>query len=93
LETRRGYIYLTSGLIQLAIYLMLWLWDTYIASLICLLLGAIFLLILLVSLVVEWIEPSRVPRGYFLFMLIASIAPLLATLIFVLINGRPEWLS
>lgn len=72
---------------------MLWLWDTYIAFLISLIAGGVFLLILLVSLVVEWIEPSKVPRGYFLFMLLAVLAPLLASLIFLLINGSPEWLS
>jgi hypothetical protein len=72
---------------------MLWLWDTYIAFLISLIAGGVFLLILLVSLVVEWIEPSKVPRGYFLFMLLAFLAPLLAGLIFLLINGSPEWLS
>lgn len=72
---------------------MLWLWDTYIAFLISLIAGGVFLLILLVSLVVEWIEPSKVPRGYFLFMLLACLTPLLAGLIFLLINGSPEWLS
>ena len=72
---------------------MLWLWDTYTAFLMSLIAGGVFLLILLVSLVVEWIEPSKVPRGYFLFMLLAFLAPLLAGLIFLLINGSPEWLS
>lgn len=81
------------GLAQIAVYILLWLWNEYTASLFSLIFGAIFLFLLLISIIVEFIEPSKVPRWYFGIMAVSVAAPILAALIYVGINGRPEWLS
>ncbi len=88
----RRWWWLEIALAEMAVYLLLWIWDEYIASLFSLVFGAIFLFLLLISLVVEWIEPSKVPRWYYAFMLVSVAAPVAATLIYIGIFGRPEWL-
>jgi hypothetical protein len=44
--------------------------------------GAVFFLIWVISVIVEWIEPSKVPRVYFRWMLVSFLAPLLAAAIY-----------
>ncbi len=89
----RKLLILEIGVAQVALYMLLWLWDEYNASLFSLIFGAIFLFIFLISIIVEWIEPSKVPRWYFGLMAVSVAAPILAALIYVGINGRPEWLG
>jgi len=60
-------------LIQFIIYSVLWLWDEYIASLLTLVFTAITIFILAISLMAEFIEPSKVPRWYFYSMVVSII--------------------
>lgn len=81
-------------LIQIIIYSILWLSNDYIATFLSLTFTAIFFFILLVSIIAEWIEPSKVPRWYFKFMLVSIIAPLVAGIFFVGIMGLgTEWVN
>jgi hypothetical protein len=80
-------------LIEVIIYLGLWLWDDYLATMLSIVMGGIFLLILVVSFVVEWIERSNVPRWYFYFMIASVLAPVLAAALYILIGGGLSWLS
>lgn len=80
-------------LIEVAIYIVLWLIDDYLATLLSLIFGSIFLLLLLISLIVEWIERSKVPRWYFTFMLMSALAPIIAAIIFLSISGGLEWMK
>jgi len=81
-------------LIQFIIYSVLWLWNEYIASLLTLVFTAITIFILAISLMAEFIEPSKVPRWYFSSMLVSIIAPILATIVFVYLVGMEfEWLT
>ena len=89
----RRLLIIEIGLGQVALYLLLWLWNEYNASLFSLVFGAIFLFLLVISAIAEFIEPSKVPRWYFGFMAVSVAAPLLAALIYVAINGRPEWMG
>lgn len=73
-------------LIQVVLYLLLWLSYEYLARLLSILLGAIFFAIWVVSVIVEWIEPSKVPRQYFRFLLASFLAPLLAAGLFVVLG-------
>ena len=80
-------------LIQFIIYMALWLWDTYIAVLVSSILGSICLLILIISLLLEWIEPSKVPKWYFWLMGISIATPLLTGLVYILLlGGEIDWL-
>lgn len=81
-------------LIQFIIYSLLWLWDEYLASLLTLVFTAIAIFILVISLMAELIEPSKVPRWYFTSMIVSIIAPILATIVFVYFVGMEfEWLT
>ncbi len=80
-------------LIEIAFYIILWLMNEYLASLLSLIFGSIFLLLFLISIIVEWIEKSKVPRWYYMFMLASALAPLLAALIYLSISGGLQWLQ
>lgn len=80
-------------LAEMVVYLLLWLWDDYLATLLSFLFGVIFLLILLVSVMVEWIERSKVPAWYYRFMIISILAPLFAALLYVFFNEGLSWVK
>ncbi len=79
-------------LIQFIFYLALWLWNDYVATLVSTIFASICLFILIISLITELIEPSKVPRWYFMLMAASIIAPILAALLFVgLMDGQLDW--
>ncbi len=85
---------LESFLIEFIFYLGLWLWNEYLATLISSVFASIFLVILFVSIIVEKIEPSKVPRSYFYFMLLSILAPIAAAFVYVsIMGGDIDWLN
>ncbi|MDX1477914.1 MAG: hypothetical protein R3301_09430 [Saprospiraceae bacterium] len=79
---------------QIIGYALLWLWDDYVASYLTIVVPVLILVILLISLIVEWIEPSRIPRRYFVIMGISVLVPIVTGAVFYLINGgQLEWLE
>ncbi|MEM9919204.1 MAG: hypothetical protein AAF990_13970 [Bacteroidota bacterium] len=80
-------------LLQFILYMALWLWNDYLASLISLVFGAIFLFIFLLSLILEWIERSKVPRAYFILMLLSVLAPALAAICYLYLFQGVSWLE
>ena len=74
-------------LIQFIFYIILWLWNDYIATLVSVVFTAISFFILIIALLSELIEPSKFPRWYYALMFVSIIAPVVATLIFVGIMG------
>lgn len=78
---------------EMVIYILLWMINDYLATMLSLILGGIFLFILLFSLIVELIERSKVPRWYFSFLLVSVIAPVLAAAIYIGINGGLDWMG
>ncbi len=79
-------------LAEVIVYILLWLANDYLATLLSLIFGSIFLLILVISIIVEIVERSKVPRWYFFFMLMSVLAPIIAAAIFLLISGGLEWM-
>ncbi|MCB0560782.1 MAG: hypothetical protein H6573_01375 [Lewinellaceae bacterium] len=77
---------------EVVIYLLIWIANDYMAAMLSLIFGSIFLLILLTSLVVELVEKSKVPRWYFIFMGLSVLAPIIAALLYTLINQGLGWL-
>ena len=77
---------------EMAIYLIIWVFNDYLAAMLSLIFGSIFLLILLTSLVVELVEKSKVPRWYFTFMGLSVLAPVLAAILYALINKGMGWM-
>jgi len=82
---------LEAFLIQVVLYILLWLGDDFYATLGSFAFASLFLSIWLVSRIAEWIEPSKVPRWYFSYLLGGALAPILVTIIFYLIKGAPSW--
>jgi len=80
-------------LIQVFLYMLCWLVNDYLASMVSLIFATMFLAILLVSLVVEVVERSRVPRWYFIFMLISVIAPIVSAGIYLSISQGVDWMK
>lgn len=86
--------YLIGFLIQLIFYSILWFWDEYVALMIGLIMGFVITGILILAYIVELIEKSKVPKSYYRWMLISSIAPILVTLFFSFIyKGQFDWLN
>lgn len=72
-------------LIQLILWLILWLTSEFLATLLTLSIGAVVLAVLVIAMISEWIEPSKVPRRYFWEMTSAILSMALAAALYVLL--------
>jgi len=80
-------------LLETVVWLILWLLNDYMATLLTLIIGAIVLAVLLLALISEAIERSRVPRRYFYVMGLSVLAPLFAAILYqVLFGGHLSFL-
>ncbi|MCP9235067.1 hypothetical protein [Lewinella sp. JB7] len=77
---------------QLIVYALLMLYDEYAGTLLALILGSICLAIWILSHVVEWVQPSRVSRKYYTYLITAWLAPFLALAAFIALRGGVGWL-
>ena len=80
-------------LIQVLIYFLIWLANDYLGFLLALIFGVIFISILIIALLVELVERSKVPKWYYWFMLVSFLAPLFTILLTIFIAGLPDWLT
>ncbi len=74
---------LESVLLQIIIYALLWLADPYIGFMLSIIIATIAASILIISLILELIEKSKVPKFYFKFMITAIICPIVVSLFFI----------
>lgn len=74
-------------LLEVTVWLALWLFNDYMATLLTLILTAIVFAVLVIALLSEWIERSKVPRQYFWIMGISVVSPVVAALLYMLIFG------
>ena len=74
-------------LLEITVWLAIWLLNDYIATLLTLILTAIVFAILVIALLSEAIERSKVPRTYFWVMGLSVLAPLTAALLYMFIFG------
>jgi hypothetical protein len=82
------------ALVEIIFFLSLWLLDEYIASLVTSIMVPIFGAILVISLIAELIERSKVPKVYFYFLIISVIIPTIIGLFFLIIyQGNLDWLD
>ena len=79
------------AIVQAILYTGLWLWNEYIASLVSIILVPIIFSILLISLISELIEKSKVPKVYFKFMIISIITPIIIALLMRILFGTIIW--
>ncbi|MBL7797905.1 MAG: hypothetical protein JNJ90_15535 [Saprospiraceae bacterium] len=81
-------------LLELAIWLAVWLLNDYMAALLTVIVSAIVLAVLVIALLAEAIERSKVPRWYFWVMGLSILASLGAALLYaVLFSGRFEFIE
>ena len=79
-------------LLEVVVWLGCWLLNDYLATLLTLIIGSIVSAVLIIALMAEWIERSKVPRKYFHVMLLSIAAPIVAALIYIFIfGGQLEW--
>jgi hypothetical protein len=80
-------------LIQIIVYLLLWLWNDFVATLLSLSFAAIGLFVLIISLIAEIIDRSKVPRWYFYVIILSVITPLMIGSLFMFIKkGSLDWM-
>lgn len=80
-------------LIELVVFLLLWVVDEYTASLLCVVIPFICFGVLIVALISEWIEPSKVPRLFFTTMAVSIFIPLITLGVYFMIFGTFGWLE
>lgn len=82
------------SLFQFIVYCLIWLSNPYLATLITSIVVPIFAMLLIISLIAELIERSKVPKWYFKFMFISVIIPILVGLFFYILNdGIFDWMQ
>lgn len=72
-------------LLLLIIYTIVFLWNEHVGYLLTLIMAAVVFAILLISYLVEYIEPSKVPATYFYVMWILFLAPAVVMIFFSLL--------
>ena len=82
------------GLIQIVIYSVVFFFNPYIGFLLCLTIGVVSLAILILSVITEMVERSKVPKSYYKYMMTAILSPFLVLLIFSLFDPAAfSWLD
>ena len=80
--------------IEFILFAALWLMSDYVGTLLSIGISITAFFILIISLIAEWIEPSKVPRWYFTFMVVTIFTPLLVAGIMVYIfEGKLDWMT
>ena len=74
-------------LIQVVLYAILWLVSDYTATLLTIVLPLIFFCLLMLALLSELVQRSKISSWYYWFMGISIIAPIITATIFVFILG------
>lgn len=81
-------------LVFVIIFTLIYLVNSYIGFLVCLILGCIAVALLLLSFIFEFIDRSKVPREYYLFMFNAALAAFLVLIAFSLFfEGSFDWMN
>ena len=83
-----------SAMGQSVVYSAIWIWNEYVAFYLSVILPSIVLFLMILSLIADLIEPSRIPRWYYKLMLMSIIIPLIIGGVFFLIyEGRFDFLK
>jgi len=90
----RGLSVLESFMVQLVIYIIIWIMNDYVASLLLIIVPVIGTAILLLSFIFELIEPSKISKSYYKYMLSLILAPVTVAVIYFYMNGfQLDWLE
>ncbi len=79
--------------IEVILFILVWLWNDWFATLLSLFVMTIVFVTLVISLASEGIERSRVGSRYFYFMFASLLAPIIVGLFFyILKGGKFNWM-
>jgi hypothetical protein len=78
---------------QLAIYLIIWLNNDYLATMLSLVFGGICFAILIISLIVDWVEYSGVPKWYYQLLVTSVLAPIIGFGLYLVLNQGLDWMN
>jgi hypothetical protein len=85
---------LIVALVECVLFCSVWLWNEYVASYATIILPGVMAVILLISLIADLIEPSRIPRWYYFIMVITILIPLVVGMFFLYIyGGKLAWMK
>lgn len=85
---------LIVALAECVIFCAVWLWNEYVATYATIILPGVMAAILIISLIADWIEPSRIPKWYYYIMVISILIPLVVGMFFVYIyGGNLSWMN
>jgi len=76
-------------LIEIIIFLGLWLWNELVAKVFTLIIPIVCGAILLIAVISELLERTKISRLYFIGMLISTLTPLLVAFFYLWLNGKP----
>ena len=81
-------------LTEFIVFFSLWLFDDYVGTMLSINFSLISLFILIIALIAEWLDRSKVPRLYFGFMLVSVFTPLIASATYIAMFGTElGWLK
>ena len=72
------------------VFLLLWQWYPYLAYMLTLIFVSICFFILLISLISEGLERSKVPRLFFFAMVVGTLVPLIVLVLQIALGWRLE---
>ena len=74
-------------MLETVVMLGLWLLNDYVAALLTLILAAVVSAVLIIALISEWIERTKVPKKYFQAMGLSVLALVCAAVIYLAVSG------
>lgn len=81
-------------LAEVVILLLFWVNNEYLATVVSLLIPAIVLGVLVVSFIAEKIEASKVPKSYFVYLMVVGLIPLLIFCVYFVLNDfEVSWIK
>ncbi len=81
-------------LFQLLVYSTIYFFNAYVGFLLCVVIPVIALAIVILSVIVEAVERSKVPAKYYQWMITAVICPIIVLILFLLMDpGALAWLN
>lgn len=94
LNITKGQGLLLSAMLQIIFYGLMWLWNDYFGTILTSMMVPIMLGILIVTLIAEVLDRSKVPRVYFWHIGVSIVIPIAVAIFFyIAFDGEFYWLD
>lgn len=94
LNSSQRLILIEVAIFEAILLIFLWFISEYTATLLSWIIPVLCTGILIISLIVEWVERSKVPRWYYWLLVVMGITPILVFIFFfILQEGQFEWMK